>query len=346
MFDDVVEDVKAHVERVVSAKVDELKERIAGLLSVCAKETSVREESDAMKALLSGIETRFREEHALLVEAINGHTEATKEQTKLLEALFGEAKTMNGKVDVLCSHTGRLENVERDVATTANAVKTVESNAGVVSTHVSTLNERVDDIRLVFDDKIRAIKAFGASFSGRDLDTMTKGISALKSWTGKASATIIYDSKKDPFTDQGLFDKVKGKANIAVIGFTTDGDVFGGFYSVAVTEQRVEFFDPNMFVFSFESHGRCHTPQRFVVKQGLKAKANVYFFKNNINGFVGFYVNMAGEFRLGNERSNSYCRDLSDAFEGLENTTLTGKNLTCDEGPYHHCTRLVAVQLS
>ena len=99
-------------------------------------------------------------------------------------------------------------------------------------------------------------------------------VNALKSWTGKSNANIIYDSTVDEFTDQGLFDKVKSKRNIALIGFTTDDDVFGGFYSVAVEMQEMQFFDPNMFVFSFESHGRCETPQMFIVKEELRE--NVY----------------------------------------------------------------------
>ena len=66
---------------------------------------------------------------------------------------------------------------------------------------------------------------------------MADCINALKEWTGKAKTTVVYDSTVDEVTHDRLFNTVKGKPNIAVIGFTTDGDVFGGFYSVAVTEQ-------------------------------------------------------------------------------------------------------------
>ena len=75
MFDDVVQDVRAHVETVVSAKVGELEERLYMLSSGCAKEARVKDESDALKVLLAGVETRFREEHAALVEAINVHAQ-------------------------------------------------------------------------------------------------------------------------------------------------------------------------------------------------------------------------------------------------------------------------------
>ena len=85
MFDDVVQDVRAQVVSVVSAKMGELEDRLSKLLSDCAKDARVRDESDALKGLLSGVEMRFREEHVVLVEAINELTAATKAQTALLE---------------------------------------------------------------------------------------------------------------------------------------------------------------------------------------------------------------------------------------------------------------------
>ena len=60
--------------------------------------------------------------------------------------------------------------------------------------------------------------------------------------------------------------------------------MFGGFYSVPVTEQIQELFDSNIFVFSFESHGRCMTPQMFAVKEVLKEKACVEFEKDYRHG--------------------------------------------------------------
>ena len=385
MFDNVVQDVRAHVEGVVSAKMGELEGRLSMLLSVCAKEASVRDGSDALKVLLAGVEMRFREEHTALVEAINAHTEATNAQTALLEAVCGDVKVMSEKVDVLCSHTGRLGNIEGDVAAIAGSVQGIANGMDAVSSFISGLNGHLDDIQLVVGHKANEIRkaedekrlaelkvqeerrkaeearqkeeqereakrkveeAMRSSFSGKDSEVMAKGVNALKQWTGKARATIIYDSKKDPFTFNGLFEKVRDKPNIAVVGFTTDGDVFGGFYSVAVTGQGKGFYDPNMFVFSFESHGRCTTPQRFVVKERLKEDAYVYFCKNSSGGFVDFWVTGEGGFFLGNEKSNSYCWNMSDAFEGLEDTTLTGQNNTnWRNPPYHHCARLVAIQL-
>ena len=175
---------------------------------------------------------------------------------------------------------------------------------------------------------------------------MADCINALKEWTGKARASVVYDSTVDEFTAGGLFQKVKGNKNIAVVGFTTDGDVFGMFYSRAVTKQDVRFFDPTVFVFSFESHGRCETPQRFVLKEGLKRDACVAFWKNDSSGFVQFWVySVVGGFWLGNERSTSYCKHVSRGFDRLEDTTLTGESGFFNSGPHHHCARLLAVLL-
>ena len=175
---------------------------------------------------------------------------------------------------------------------------------------------------------------------------MADCVEALKQWTGKSTATTIFDSTVDEFTDDGLFNKVQGQPNIALIGFTTDGDVFGGFYSVAVTQRDECIYDSNIFVFSFESHGRCETPQRFAVKEVWKQYANVRFWKNNNNhGFVVFWVDGAGGFYLGNERFDSFCYDLSHGFEGIQDTTPTGKSGLGDEDE-HSCTRLIAIQLS
>ena len=196
------------------------------------------------------------------------------------------------------------------------------------------------------DQKVETPQLFISPPSAKDIEVMSDGVNALKKWTRKRSARVIFNSTIDEFTNQGLFDKVKCKRNVAVVGFTTDGDVFGGFYSVAVTMQSKHFKDPNIFIFSFESHGRCMTPQRFVLKKKKRDKAYVCFNRgSDNNGFVFF--GCSGGFGLGNERSCTWCGDLSEAFEGIEDTTLTGQTNpgSFDNGQHHHCTRLIAVHL-
>ena len=173
---------------------------------------------------------------------------------------------------------------------------------------------------------------------------VTGTINTLVEWAGKTTGVVVYDSDRDEFTDTAVFDTLKGKANIAVIGLTTDGDVFGGFYSVAVTARGSPCYDPNIFAFSLESNGRCATPQKFAVKERLRDKATVEFFENNTNGFISFWVDFAGGFWLGNERSNSTCIGMSCGFEEQEDTTLSGKDGNF-HGEVHHCIRLIGIQL-
>ena len=104
------------VETVVLAKVGELGGSVLQLLSSYAMEACVKDESDALKVLLAGVETRFREEHAAVVEAIGEQKAMMNEQTPLLEALCGEVKAVSEEVDPLCSHTGRLGFTEQGVA--------------------------------------------------------------------------------------------------------------------------------------------------------------------------------------------------------------------------------------
>ena len=159
----------------------------------------------------------------------------------------------------------------------------------MISSRITETRAGVDDVRHVFTNRILENIRLASSFSGKDLTVMESGIRALKRWTVRANANIIYHSRVGPFTDQGLFDKVEAMANVAIVAFTTEGDVFGGFYNVAVTEQWNAFFDENMFIFSFQSHGRCMTSQRFLVKK--KGQAFVLFYNND----DGWFVNISGE---------------------------------------------------
>ena len=136
MFDGDGQGNNKHVEHVISTKTEELEGCVLRLLSVCATETWVKDESDALKVLLAGVETRFREEHAALVEAINEQNAMMNLQMNQLDALCSEVKTMSEMIDSLCSHTGRLGHVERDVPAIAGTVQTVEKNADVVSSFI------------------------------------------------------------------------------------------------------------------------------------------------------------------------------------------------------------------
>ena len=193
------------------------------------------------------------------------------------------------------------------------------------------------------------VPAQGATrpYSGECREQTVHGGDALKRWTGKSGIRVVFDSVVDPFTDHDLFDRIKGKRNVAVIAFTTDGDVFGGFHHVAVTEHECSFFDPSMFIFSFQSHGRCMTPQRFVLREEMKGNVSVYYYRDCRTGwFVWFGADDVCSLGLGNERGAMWCHRLSNGFKGVQDTTLTGKAWDGDGCMNsHQCCRLVAVQL-
>ena len=181
--------------------------------------------------------------------------------------------------------------------------------------------------------------------SGEDTVPPPTPIGALKNWTGKTNATIVYDSTVDEFSPNGLFAKIQDRPNIALVGFTTDGDVFGGYYSRAVTVQSVYFNDPNIFFFSFKSHGRCATPQRFVARDEARDAVYVEFCSKDRDRWFGWFGVERGHglCGLGNERSDTWCEGLSVDFETIEDAPLTG--CTEDLSPYRFH-RLLAVQLA
>ena len=328
-------------ECVPPTETDELKTQLAMLVAECATKESVKAELDAIRALVEGIETRLHDEHRRILDTLNLTATATQANTRCVGELCSAVKATNERLDGISSG---VESVARAVADVAGAVQTLSGTTAAVSTDVRQVATKVDAIGPVFDGRLQTAMAVQASFDGKLQDTMARGVNALKEWTGKERATIVYDSAVDAYTDQELFDRVRGLPNVAVVGFTTDGDVFGGFASVPVTAQNTVFKDPSIFAFSFESRGRCATPQRFAAKGDA---VGVRVDKGNHNGwFVEFGVLGECGFSLGAVQSNTWAHDVSSAFDGIENLTLTGNNFTAKDPAYFHCTRLVALQLS
>ena len=263
-----------------------------------------------------------------LKEATDARVAAFK--ASIADVVEGRCRAIEGEYDALIRAKG--DEYDAPIAATLAEVQALR-------------NEKMRKVA-----ELRCFVHAGNFKAGQGLSSFTPTCTLhLKQWTDTQNARVIYDSAVDEFTEDGLFEKVKGKENIALVGLTTEGDVFGGFYSVAVDSQDGEFNDPSIFAFSFESHGRCMTPQRFAVNEKLRKDAGVTFYKGWPAGFVLFWAGcFASGFCLGNERSESFCDEVSFVFEGLENTTLTGNFIPRFDrtGPRYHCARLVAVQLS
>lgn len=177
----------------------------------------------------------------------------------------------------------------------------VQSQNTTNTTSVMALNQRVGEVEKATanGDKQKQVKdtkeetETGDSFLRleqlRDLE-LGEELAALQEWTGKEFGKVVFDSSVDGFSIETLFDKARGKPNIMLIASTLAGDLFGVFYSVAATEHKQWSFDQKIFVFSLKSHGRCATPQRFVVKEKGRGDVSVQFWTSDNRGFVWFWV--------------------------------------------------------
>ena len=83
----------------------------------------------------------------VLVDATH-EQKATNVQTALLEALSRDVKAMDERIDVLCSHAGRLGHIQRDVAVILKSVQGVANGTDAVSSFFTGLNEHLDSIKL------------------------------------------------------------------------------------------------------------------------------------------------------------------------------------------------------
>ena len=269
----------------------------------------------------------------MIVETFDEPTRRAVADANECADVFAAAQRLKGVVD------------ERVAAFQASLIDVVEARCRAVEAEYDALIGGKHGEGGVPDE--RAVEALERERAGkvdgvRGLLDM-RDVERLLRWTGKARAAIIYDSAVDEFTDGGLFNAVQGKPNIALIGFTTDGDVFGGFHSVAVTEQD-KAHDPSIFFFSFESHGRCMTPQRFGVKEPWRTEASVEYHRNLYFGRVGLWGDAGYGFSLGDERYNTFCSFTSMGFKEVVFSTFPDK--TRGANPlYFRCTRIVAVQL-
>ena len=385
MADNFVEEVKEIVEVVVSQKVGELKNDIIAPDTDYAKTADVDSKLEAMREAITSVEKRFQKEHDRLFQSIKNFAQPAMPDiytstrlhsftprglcaprasrlytntshlcqmlylcnevtalSKTLDSVSSSVSTLAAKVDGITSDLAtvktRLDTVGPLVEQTHAIVMAEEEKHSAEEAAARAARQRVEEARRLAEERVQAVYR-------HDLEALAGQIQTLRRWTGREKAAIVYDSEVDAFTDDGIFAKLKNKPHIAVIGFTTDGDVFGGYYSVPVKEQNERYYDPSIFAFSFESRGRCRTPRRFPVVDGWKQSIFIKLWKNDSHGFVLFWVYNVGGFCMGNLASSSYCNNMSRAFQRMQDTTLTGDTSHVHvKGPYHHCMRLIAIQ--
>lgn len=330
---DVFEKAKEAVLEVEAAvgTLEETTQRVKEAVVRCKNKPNGSEE---LLEAVDGIKKRKQEE----LEMCKGIEKKARETTKKLEEQLVEVGrvvhdvVLEMLIEVKKEFREKMKKMEEEFLEKIDMLKEERDNS------ISNLLARVDECHC-------------EDLQSRDIghELLKENLKVMGVWTRKQNARVLFDSEKDEFTNAEFNTKCLNQQNIAVVGFTTDGDVFGGYLEKAVTKTRTYLKDPNHFAFSLESRGRCLTPQRWFQKD---RNGNTCFCcENNKHGFIAF--GNGGGFYLGNERSDSYCCDLSEFYEGIEDETLTGKNNggssdnnedSSDKDPFHHCKRLIVLQ--
>ena len=256
---------------------------------------------------------------------------AVKGQMYLLQlSVNAEAETFRRAVDTL----------QRDIVLLKRQVDSVRSNPAPTG---NVPRIAFNGTRGAVDNDLLLTRFIATTFLGKDVQVVATSLKDLMAWSNAQSATVVYDSQREQFSEHRLFESVVGLPNVAVIGFTDKHDIFGGFYRQPIAKPNQQNNDPDMFVFALNANGRCKAPKRFVPRKDVKNKANVFFCTHNADGwFVWVGVDGCGFFTLGNPRSKTWGQSLSKAFEGMEDETLTGMKTDAD----YTCVRLMAMQLS
>ena len=157
----------------------------------------------------------------------------------------------------------------------------------------------------------------------QDLLLIQQNVKTLKEWAGKETAELVYDSAACGFSHDA-FNACFESPNNAVVAITEDGDVYGGFVSVAVNGIGGYVTDADHFIFSLASHRRCAVPQRWAIKSEKQATA-VKLFNTNASYFIRFGGGSdEGRLYLIPGRNESFCFNPSESYDGVGDLWLCG----------------------
>ena len=217
----------------------------------------------------------------------------------------------------------------------------VSQTAHVAATAQDTVSALVAGLKTQMQAMLQMVERVQRATEASDAteDVVQLAAVSLTQWTGKPEATVVFDSLVDALAVDTFAQAVTGTPDVALVAVTTDGDVLGAFFSGALTGPDVACPDASVFVFSFESHGRCMTPQRFVLKPSAVEHASVRLLPAPGVG-VEFLFSERASLLLSDDQTPSTTSSLSEAFDGLEDETLVGANAT----PFR-CSRLIGMHL-
>ena len=147
-------------------------------------------------------------------------------------------------------------------------------------------------------------------------------INALLQWTHKTGFSVLFNSQTEPFFAHNILYRTMLMSDIVYIVITAGGDVFGVYYEKPLGGLDIQVNDPSIFMFSFESHGRCAKVKRFALKSYRADDAFVMLHRNSRRIFTVGCGH--AELSLYDTRTTSYTNNLSWMFWDMDNRTLTG----------------------
>ena len=233
---------------------------------------------------------------------------------------------LQGEVVALSTRVGELEARQAERPDADGGQRTVDDVA-VALTQVST--------------QLSALQTATQLAQGSYVP-MQMGLQALKGWTQKQNVSTIFDSAYDPFVADVFHERVMNVPDVAVVAFTSEGCVFGGFFHRAVEAVNAQVADQQVFAFSFESRGACETPQQFLPCEQLReATPPGVRLTTGDSGFIRFSLAGVNGFSLGSPQSKTSAFECLVGFRGMRNEILSGK----PGKSKYTCTRLVALRL-
>ena len=261
--------------------------------------------------------------------------------------------------DGVATLKGRLEDLEHEVLDIrikvaqdlSDVQRTAEERLAAVEDLLATLKKQVAEQettlsffqtrpRPLSEDSFRTTIPITPRESDVDYLFIQQNLRTLKQWTAATKARVAYDSAGEEFSAARFFARAMHRPNIAIIAFTTNDDVFGGYTSAPVTATGVDVVSPDHFIFSLFSHGRCPAPTRWFLKPAFAQIFGVSF-KEDPCGFVVFgFTNLW----IGGPDDHSVCSStIDDCYDNIRPDAITG---TFGNNPAaeYHCRRVLVLR--
>ena len=149
-------------------------------------------------------------------------------------------------------------------------------------------------------------------------------VAALLEWTQSDRHAVLYDSDAVGLSKPAFLHATIGRARVAVVVVTEDGDVFG-YFSQATLVGNTTVADPAHFIFSFQARGRCATPARWFPDRTRRMWSAGFWAGTNPAAPHLCRCGYEGYFQVALRPSlSNYCWNLARKYAGVGDATLTG----------------------